>query len=36
LNPSHKNRFVELNGGTHHNIKEFDIYREKLKEILER
>lgn len=36
LNPSIKNLFVEIDGGTHHNIKEFAIYREKLKEILER
>ncbi len=36
FNPSIKNLFVEIDGGTHHNIKEFTIYREKLKEILER
>ena len=36
LKPSPKNRFIEIAGGTHHNIKGFAIYREKLKEILDR
>jgi esterase/lipase len=35
-NTSTKNKFVEIDGGTHHNIKEFAIYKERLKEILER
>ena len=33
---SPKNKFVEIAGGTHHNILEFAIYKETLKEILER
>jgi pimeloyl-ACP methyl ester carboxylesterase len=36
LNPLRKNRFIEIVGGTHHNIRDFPIYKEKLKEILER
>ena len=36
LHLSTKNKFVELDGGTHHNIKEFLQYKEILKEILER
>jgi len=36
LNLSTKNNFIEIEGGTHHNIREFPIYKEKLKEILER
>jgi pimeloyl-ACP methyl ester carboxylesterase len=36
LNLSTKNKFIEIDGGTHHNIREFPIYKEKLKEILKR
>lgn len=36
LNSSVHNQYVEIDGGTHHNIKEFTIYRDKLKEILGR
>lgn len=36
LNTSVKNQFIEIDSGTHHNIKEFPAYKEKLKEILER
>ncbi|MFK8060049.1 MAG: alpha/beta hydrolase [Polaribacter sp.] len=36
LNTSTKNRHIEIDGGTHHNIREFDVYQQKLKEILER
>jgi pimeloyl-ACP methyl ester carboxylesterase len=36
LNSSTKNNHIEIDGGTHHNIREFPIYKEKLKEILER
>jgi alpha-beta hydrolase superfamily lysophospholipase len=36
LNSSTKNKHIEIDGGTHHNIREFPIYKEKLKEILER
>ncbi|MEE9409007.1 MAG: hypothetical protein V3V28_13135 [Polaribacter sp.] len=36
LNSSTKNKHIEIDGGTHHNIREFTIYKEKLKEILER
>jgi hypothetical protein len=31
-----KNQFIEINGATHHDIKNFAIYGDKLKEILER
>ena len=36
LNSSTKNMHVEIDGGTHHNLRAFSIYKEKLKEILER
>lgn len=36
LNTSTRNKFVEIDGGTHHNLREFAIYKENLKEILER
>jgi hypothetical protein len=36
LNSSVHNQYVEIDGGTHHNIREFTIYRDKLKEILGR
>jgi alpha-beta hydrolase superfamily lysophospholipase len=36
LNSSTKNKYIEIDEGTHHNIREFPIYKEKLKEILER
>ncbi|ARV16872.1 alpha/beta hydrolase [Polaribacter sp. SA4-12] len=36
LNSSTKNKYIKIDGGTHHNIRQFDIYKEKLKEILER
>lgn len=36
LNSSSKNQFIEIEGGTHHNIKEYDVYKKKLKEILNR
>ena len=36
LNISNKNVYLEIEGGTHHNIREFSVYKEKLKEILER
>lgn len=31
-----KNQFVEINKATHHNIRDFKLYQQKLKEILER
>jgi len=36
LNTSISNKFVEIDGGTHHNLKEFSIYKNNLKLILER
>jgi len=36
LNVSTNNKFVEINSGTHHNLTEFTIYKENLKEILDR
>jgi fermentation-respiration switch protein FrsA (DUF1100 family) len=36
LNTSTKNEFLEIENGTHHNIKEFPVFKEKLKEILAR
>ena len=36
LNSTNQNKFVEIDGGTHHNIREFDIYKKELKEILGR
>lgn len=36
LNESNKNNYIEIEGGTHHNIRTFQLYKEKLKEILER
>ncbi|KGL58805.1 alpha/beta hydrolase-family protein [Polaribacter sp. Hel1_85] len=36
LNTSTKNQHIEIDGGTHHNLREFAIYKEKLQEILER
>jgi len=36
LNTSTKNKFIEIDGGTHHNLREFAIYQQNLKEILER
>ncbi|WP_245893446.1 alpha/beta hydrolase [Polaribacter butkevichii] len=35
-NTSIRNKYVEIDGGTHHNLKEFAIYNSILKEILER
>ena len=36
LNASLKNRFIEINGGTHHNIRNTKLYLENLQEILKR
>lgn len=36
LNKNSKNQFIKIDKGTHHNIKEFEKYQQKLKEILER
>ena len=36
LNTNSKNNFIEIDKGTHHNIKNFKIYHQNLKEILER
>ena len=36
LNKSLKNKFIEIDEGTHHNIKEFVLYKDNLKEILTR
>jgi hypothetical protein len=36
LNRSTENKFVAIDGGTHHNITSFSIYKQKLKELLER
>ena len=36
LNASINNRFFEINGGTHHNIRNSKLYLEKLEEILKR
>ena len=36
LNPSIENRFIEIDGGTHHNIRNTKLYLEKLQEILKR
>ena len=36
LNNSDKNLHIEIMDGTHHNIRTFQLYKEKLKEILER
>ncbi|QVY63996.1 alpha/beta hydrolase [Polaribacter sp. Q13] len=36
LNASTQNKYIEIDGGTHHNLREFTIYKENLKEILER
>ncbi|WP_299058511.1 alpha/beta hydrolase [uncultured Polaribacter sp.] len=36
LNTSTKNKFIEIDKGSHHNLKEFSIYKETLKQILER
>lgn len=36
LNQYSKNQFIEIDGGTHHNLREFKKYQQKLKEILER
>jgi len=36
LNKNSKNEYIEIDNGTHHNIKEFEKYQQKLKEILER
>jgi hypothetical protein len=36
LNASLKNEFVAIKKGTHHNIRTFSVYKEKLKEVLER
>ena len=35
-NPSIQNQYIEINTGTHHNLRYFPIYKNKLKEILER
>ena len=34
LNRSVNNRFIEIDGGTHHNIRNTKLYLEKLQEIL--
>lgn len=36
LNASLKNKFIEINGGTHHNIRNTKLYLENLQEILKR
>jgi pimeloyl-ACP methyl ester carboxylesterase len=36
LNQSPSNKFLEIDGGTHHNIREHPLYLTKLEEILER
>jgi len=36
LNSSVHNEHIEIEGGTHHNIREFIVYKDKLKEILGR
>ena len=36
LNTSIKNEYVEIDTGTHHNLRGFPVYKEKLKEILAR
>ena len=36
LNASIENRFIEINGGTHHNIRNTKLYLENLQEILKR
>ena len=36
LNSSVHNQYIEIDGGTHHNIRESTIYRYKMKEILRR
>lgn len=36
LNDNPKNQFIEIEEGTHHNIREFEKYHQKLTEILER
>jgi alpha-beta hydrolase superfamily lysophospholipase len=36
LNSSPSNRFIEIDGGTHHNIRENKLYLKSLQEILER
>lgn len=35
LNEGNNNNFIEILGGTHHDIRESELYKEKLKEILE-
>lgn len=35
-NDSKNNNYLEINKGTHHNLREFKLYKQKLKEILER
>lgn len=36
LQKSSKNQYILIDGGTHHNIKEYPIYKKKLQEILNR
>lgn len=36
LNSNIKNEYIEIDKGTHHNLREFAVYKQKLKEILER
>ena len=36
LNTSIKNEYIEIDTGTHHNLRDFPIYKDKLKEILAR
>ena len=36
INSSVHNKHIEIDGGTHHNIREFTVYKDKLKEILDR
>ena len=31
-----QNQYIEINTGTHHNLRDFPVYKDKLKEILER
>jgi uncharacterized protein len=35
-NTSIQNQYIEINTGTHHNLRDFPVYKDKLKEILER
>jgi alpha-beta hydrolase superfamily lysophospholipase len=35
-NPSIQNQFIEVDTGTHHNLRDFSVYKDKLKEVLVR